>query len=131
MKEITIIEDDKVMQYLLKSQLVKHGYKVNSVIDSKEIFENDKLLNVDLIILDIMMPNMFDSSKLISIYQKIKVPIIVISSMEKDDGIYFTKKIEGECFFKKPFEHRDIINEVNALLNSKYVSKSYKKSIIN
>jgi DNA-binding response OmpR family regulator len=116
MKEITIIEDDKVTQYLLRTLLVKEGYKVNSILDGIDILENKKLLKGDLIILDIMLPNINDSSTLISLYEKLNIPIIVISSMDKYDGIYFTKKINAESFFNKPFDHREIVNEIKDIL---------------
>ena len=116
MKKVTIVEDDKITQYLLSSLLLKEGYEVNSIVDGLDIIENKNVLNSDLIILDIMMPNIYDSSSLISLYKNLNVPIIVMSSMDKSDGIYFTKKINGESFFTKPFDHRDIISEVNNLL---------------
>ncbi len=118
MKEITIIEDDKITQYLLKMLLVKEGYIVNCVIDGNEIFENESLLAVDLIIVDIMLPTIFNSAKLISLYKNIVAPIVVISSMKKFDGISFTKKINGESFFGKPFDLKEIIYEVNDLLKT-------------
>ena len=118
MKEITIIEDDRITQFLLKTLLLKEGYIVNCVMDGKEILEKKSLFSVDLVILDIMMPNMYDSAKLISVYQNITAPIIVMSSMDKSDGIYFTKKINAESYFTKPLDHRDIINEVNDILSS-------------
>ena len=116
MKKIAVVEDDKVTQYLLSSLLVKEGYKVKSISNGRDILENEKILISDLIILDIMLPNIYDSSKLISLYENLKIPIIVISSMDKYDGIYFTKKINGESYFSKPFDYRDIINEVKDLL---------------
>jgi DNA-binding response OmpR family regulator len=116
MKKIAIIEDDKVTQYLLSSLLVKEGFKVKSIIDGNEILENEKVLISDLIILDIMLPNIYDTTKLVKLYENLNIPIIVISSMDKYDGIYFTKRINGESYFSKPFDYRVIIKEVKDLL---------------
>jgi len=118
MKKITIVEDDKITQYLLKCLLIKEGYSVTSITDGQDIIENKDVLSTDLIILDIMLPNIYDSSTLIGLYKDIDAPIIVMSTMDKFDGIYFTKKINAESFFSKPLDHREVVNEVNDILNS-------------
>lgn len=117
MKKITIIEDDRITRHLLQSLLRKEGYIVHCIDDGEDLMSNVNQINADLVIADIMMPNIYDSSKLISIYQNINKPIIVISSMDTFDGVYFTKKIDGESFFPKPLDFRTIIEEVNDLLN--------------
>ena len=94
------------------------------MVNFQELLDNKSLLIVDMVIIHIKLPNNYNASKLISIYQNIIAPIIVISSMNKYDGIYFTKKIDGESFFQKPFDYRDIINEVNNLFKYYHVNKS-------
>ncbi len=113
MKTILIIEDDKVTQFLLNNAFQNQGYNTKSIHDGRDLIKNESLIQGDLIILDIMMPNIYDSSQLVALYEKISIPIIVISSMEKEDGIYFTKKIGGESFFSKPLDPNILVNEVN------------------
>jgi DNA-binding response OmpR family regulator len=116
MKKITIIEDDRVTRSLIQKLLRKEGYIVHGIEDAEDLVNNVYTINADLVIADIMMPHVYDVGKLISIYQNLDKPIIVISSMDSYDGIYFTKKINGESFFQKPLDFRDLVKEVNDLL---------------
>jgi len=120
MKKIIIIEDDKVMQFLLRNLLKDAGYSVKSIVDGSEITANNKvLLMADLIILDMMIPHLYESSQLIDIYKSLETPIIVMSSIDKEDGEYFTRKINAHTFFNKPFEPEKLLNEVNIILNKR------------
>lgn len=120
MKKITIIEDDRITRHLLQSLLRKEGYAVHCIEDGEDLINNVCKINSDLVIADIMLPDVYDVGKLISIYQNINRPIIVISSMDTYDGVYFTKKIDAESFFPKPLDFRDIVKEVNELLGKSH-----------
>lgn len=116
MKKITIIEDDRVTRLLLHKLLKKAGYIINEIDNAEDLINNVHNINADLLIVDIIMPYVYDVGKLISIYQNLDRPIIVISSMDTYDGVYFTKKINGESFFPKPIDFRGLVKEVNDLL---------------
>jgi DNA-binding response OmpR family regulator len=118
MKKIVIIEDNKVIQFLLRGLLKDAGYAVTSIFDGNEITTNKKVLIADLIILDMMIPHIYESSQLINIYKDLKTPIIVISSIDKEDGEYFTKKINARSFFNKPFNPTELVKEINFILNN-------------
>lgn len=118
MKEILIIEDDEVMQLLLRNLFSDAGYKVKSIMDGTDI--NDiNISKSDLIIVDMMIPHIYESSDLIDIYKGHQVPIIVVSSIDKEDGLYFTKKINAQAFFNKPFKSSELLKKVNSLLDTK------------
>ena len=119
MKSILIIEDDRVMQVLLRNLFIEAGYSVNSIMDGKDLIDDDEIFSTDLIIVDMMIPHLYESSDLINLYKNRKAPIIVISAIDKDDGIYFTKKINGQAFFNKPFNPKELLNTVNTLINKK------------
>ena len=69
-----------------------------------------------------MLPNIYDSSELISIYQDLEIPIIVISSIDEEDGLYFAKKINALAFFKKPIDHEKFLIKVNSVLKNSLVN---------
>ena len=107
MKEILIIEDDIVMQFLLRNLFTEAGYNIKSIMDGKDLYENKDVLSADLIILDMMIPHIYDSSDLINLYKDHKSPVVVVSSIDKEDGLYFCKKISAQAFFSKPFDSKD------------------------
>jgi DNA-binding response OmpR family regulator len=116
MKEILIIEDDIVMQFLLRNLFINEGYKVNSIMDGIDLTAHKHIDSADLIILDMMIPHVYDSSKLINLYKDHVAPIIVVSSIDKDDGLYFCKKINAQHFFNKPFKSKELLKKANSLI---------------
>jgi len=117
MKEILIIEDDIVMQFLLRNLFTEAGYTIKSIMDGKELFDNIDALSTDLIILDMMIPHIYDSSELINLYKDHEAPVVVVSSIDKEDGLYFSKKINAQAFFSKPFDSKELLHKVNSLLH--------------
>lgn len=118
MKEVLIIEDDTVMQFLLRNLFTEKGYKVNSIMDGKDITNNKHFYTADIIILDMMIPNIYEGTDLINCYKDCKSPIIVVSSIDEEDGLYFSKKINAKAFFNKPFDSKELLKKVESLLNS-------------
>ena len=53
---------------------------------------------------------------LINLYKDHKSPVVVISSIDKDDGLYFCKKINAQAFFSKPFDSKKLLKKVNSLI---------------
>jgi DNA-binding response OmpR family regulator len=118
MKQILIIEDDIVMQFLLRNLFTDAGHAVNSIMDGKDLAKHKDLKSADLIILDMMIPHVYDSSSLIELYKDNDTPIIVVSSIDEEDGLYFCKKIEAQAFFSKPFDSGKLLNKVDFLLET-------------
>ena len=93
------------MQHLLRNLFTEKGYKINSIMDGKDIVENEHLTSANIIILDMMIPHVYEGADLINCYKDIKSPIIVVSSIDEEDGLYFCKKINAQAFFNKPGNH--------------------------
>ena len=118
MKDILIIEDDIVMQFLLRNLFTDAGYRVNSIMDGKDLADHKDIQSADLIILDMMIPHVYDSSDLIDLYKDHESPIVVVSSIDKEDGLYFCKKIDAQAFFNKPFDSSELLKKVEFLLET-------------
>jgi DNA-binding response OmpR family regulator len=129
MKKIVIIEDDKVTQFLLRNLFKDAGYSVLSIMDGREIASNKELLEADLIILDMMIPHIYESSELINIYKDLETPIIVISSIDKEDGMYFTKQINAHLFIEKPLDPDALLKEVDSILNEQIKNINVNQNI--
>ena len=129
MKEILIIEDDIVMQFLLRNLFKNEGYKVNSIMDGMDLTGHKYIDTADLIIVDMMIPHVYNSTELINIYKDHISPIIVVSSIDKDDGLYFCKKINAQHFFNKPFKSTELLKKANSLLaKNEYIMDKKKLS---
>ena len=58
MFQILVVEDDASLRKLMSAALKQHGYSCHTANDGAEALDVMETTNVDLIILDVMMPNM-------------------------------------------------------------------------
>ena len=92
---ILVIEDDSSIQELIVEFLGSQGYNVDFASDGLEGISKFKQGNYDLIILDIMMPNLDGYSVCKMIRQNSKVPIIFLSALNEEENQ--VKGFELEC----------------------------------
>lgn len=122
-KKILIVDDDKDILMILEARLSKVGYKVikaNSGIDAIAIAKSEHL---DLIILDIVMPDKGGEE----IAEELKnnpmtknIPIMFLTCLyTKKEEMKQGHKIDGNVIFAKPYNPQELLKEINALLVSK------------
>ncbi len=113
---IAYIEDDQDMIDLVAIVLERHGFQVVGFVQSEGVTEEIERIKPDLILLDIMMPNV-DGFEVYHCLKKSKmlkdVPIVVISAMKKAiEEIEQEKRIMVEGVLVKPFSISDLVNIV-------------------
>ena len=130
-KSILVIEDTKSVRQILAAMLVDEGYEVVTAIDGKDGLDLAKRERPDLIILDVMLPEMngyevccrlkFDEE-----YEHI--PVILLTARRKEAD---RKKAEQTCadaYLTKPFEREALVQEIRRLLKPKKATQKTKAS---
>jgi len=121
-KTIAYIEDDSDMIDLVSLILTRHGYQVTGFTESRGILPRLESLKPELILLDLMMPNVDG----IEVYQELKsregmdeVPIIIISAMKRAlDEIEREGRIKVEACLVKPFTISELVGAVDSVIGS-------------
>ena len=108
-KKILIIDDEPDLVKMLSSRLESNGYKTISASTGVEGLQKAKEEHPDLILLDIMLPQL--SGVTIALWLKESeetksIPIIVITVVEKDELSLLFRRIEVSDYISKPFEDR-------------------------
>ena len=119
-KSILIIDDEKDICELIEFRLKKEGYLVNWTSNSLEAIGKARDFNPDLILLDIMMPEI-DGLRLCSMIkvdsQLKNTPIIFLTARtEVEDRIKGFER-GADDYITKPFDKRELIARVNAILS--------------
>jgi two-component system, OmpR family, response regulator VicR len=125
-KHILCIEDDPEMIDLIRLILSRRGFEVIGAAGGKEGLEKVRQQLPDLILLDLMMPDM-DGWE---VYQQIKadektkdIPVIVVTakaqSIDKVLGLHIAKV---DDYIAKPFSPQDILNSVDKVFGKKNLS---------
>ena len=118
-KTILIAEDSASIRKFISLALKLHGYRVILTVDGMDALEKLAQEHVDLVITDLNMPNI-DGYKLIRTirsnpdYQDL--PIIILSSLSKDEDIKEGMDAGANSYLIKPFNTKRIQYEVSKYL---------------
>lgn len=122
-KLILCIEDEQEMIDLIRLILSRHGFDVRGATGGKEGLEIVRKEHPDLILLDLMMPDM-DGWE---VYQQMKAdetikntPVIVVTakaqSIDKVLGLHIAKV---DDYISKPFSPQELLSSIDNVLNKK------------
>ncbi|MFH2103138.1 MAG: response regulator [Chloroflexota bacterium] len=123
LKRILCIEDEQEMIDLIRLILNRRGYEVHGAYGGKEGLDLIRTLKPDLILLDLMMPDM-DGWE---VYQQMKadetlreIPVIVVTakaqSIDKVLGLHIAKV---DDYIAKPFSPQELLESVEKILEKK------------
>ena len=102
-KTILIIEDEIRIRFLLKDYLLSEGFSVIEACDGEEGLKVFKNNNVDLILLDIMMPKIDGLTVLENIRTVSDIPIILLTAKSQEEDKLYGYDIGADDYVTKPF----------------------------
>lgn len=116
MKKILIVDDEKPISDIIKFNLTKEGYEIVTAFDGKEanqVFEEEK---PDLVILDLMLPEMDGLEVAKEIRKTSHIPIIMLSAKDSEFDKVIGLEIGADDYVTKPFSNRELLARVKAHL---------------
>ncbi len=115
-KKILVVDDEKNIVNIISFNLKKEGYEVLSAKDGEEGVKKAMEFLPDLILLDIMMPNMDGYEACKQIRQKSNVPIIMLTARAEEVDKVLGLELGADDYVTKPFSVRELIARVKANL---------------
>ncbi len=113
---ILIVDDDSHIREVIRFALRKAGFKTCEAGDGRQCLEEFHRCRPDLIILDILMPEMDGNEVCSEIRTLSKVPIIFLSSMDDEVDKIIGLESGGDDYVTKPFSPRELVARVKAIL---------------
>ena len=115
-KNILIVEDELRIRILLRDYFRKGGFNILEASDGEEALRNFSENNIDIVILDIMMPkiNGFDVCK--TIRSVSNIPIVLLTAREEEEDKLHGYELGADDYVTKPFSPKVLVAKVNALL---------------
>lgn len=116
-KRILLVDDEAELTEINKRYLTQAGYEVNVAHDGQEALELFQKYSIDLIITDIMMPNM-DGYDLIGEVQYLAPdqPFLFITAKTSEPDKIYSLSMGADDFITKPFSPRELVLRVNNIL---------------
>ena len=116
--KILVVDDESRIRKLLRDFLGQKGYAVIEAEDGKkaiEVFEEEGR-DIDLILLDVMMPNMDGWSTLREIRSTSDIPVIMLTARGEEHDELFGFELGVDEYITKPFSPKILVARVEALL---------------
>ena len=125
MFHILVVDDDKNTRLLFRAELENAGYTVVTATDGKEALEIMDKEHVDLVVLDIMMPNMdgYEFTRLLRESQN-NLPILMVSAKQLPADKHKGFMVGTDDYMTKPIDGEEMVYRIRALLRrAKIVSE--------
>ena len=115
-KTILIVDDEERMVSLIESYLTQEGYRVVTAENGKKALSVARREKPDLIVLDVMMPEMDGYEFMRLNQQESDSPIIMLTARVDDHEKVLGLELGADDYITKPFRPRELVARVNAVL---------------
>src|SRR6185503_16761794 len=113
---ILVVDDERNIVQLARLYLGNEGFRVEEANDGKAAIEKARTCNPDLVILDIMMPEMDGLTVCKEIRKTSNVPVIILTARGDDIDKIVGLEIGADDYVTKPFNPRELVARVKAVL---------------
>jgi CheY-like chemotaxis protein len=120
--KVLIVDDDPGIRMLLSKFLQREGFETVMAQNGLEGVEFAKKHQPDLVIMDVVMPQMdgLTAARLIKFYKPLSnVPILFLTAKDADKEIELAQEVRAEVYITKPFDVRQVIDVVRETLSGK------------
>lgn len=115
MRKILIVEDEKAISNLIYINLVQEGYQCTCAFNGKEGADFVEQNHVDLVLLDIMLPEI-NGYELLEFIKPLGIPVIFISAKGMVQDKILGLNLGADDYLEKPFQIGELIARVEAVL---------------
>jgi len=128
-KTIMVVDDEKRLVSLVESYLTQEGYRVVSANNGREALPIASREKPDLIILDLMMPEMDGYGFMREHHKEQDTPIILLTARVDDDERVIGLELGADDYITKPFRPRELVARVRAVLRRAGKSEPQAKAL--
>lgn len=126
---ILIVDDEQGIREVIKEYCLLENYEVIEAENGIEAIEKIKTNDVDIIVLDIMMPKLDGYSALKEIKEIKNIPVILLSARKEEFDKLMGFNLGSDDYLTKPFSPRELIARIKAIL--KRTNNEIDKYILN
>lgn len=115
-EKILVVDDNKEIVYSISELLKYEGYETLKAYDGMEALDIMERENVDLILLDVMMPRLNGLSALMKLREKSRIPVIILSAKTEESDKVSGLTLGADDYIEKPYNPAELIARVKAHL---------------
>ncbi len=116
-QRLLVVDDEESILTLLQFNLEQAGYDVETAMDGKSAFNKAKEGNFDLIILDLMIPELDGLEVCKQLRQnKVSTPILMLTAKDDEFDKVLGLELGADDYMTKPFSPREVVARIRAIL---------------
>ena len=124
--KVLIVDDEEGIRSVIKEYCISENFSVAEASNGIEALEALKSNDIDIIVLDIMMPKMDGYTTLKEMKKKYKIPVIILSARSEEFDKLLGFELGIDDYLTKPFSPKELIARIKAILNrNKVISDKY------
>lgn len=130
-KYILLVEDESRIREIIADYFKNEGFAVLEAEDGKQALEIIETHNVDMLILDIMMPKLDGWSVCKRVRSTSDVPIIILTAREEEEDKLLGYELGADDYVTKPFSPKVLVAKVKTLIKRMETRTGEAKDILN
>ncbi len=115
-QHLLVVDDDREIRDLVSRFLTRHGYRVTTARDGREMKQALADWNVDLIVLDLMLPGTDGLTLCRELRASSKIPVIMLTAMGEEMDRIVGLEMGADDYLPKPFNPRELLARIKAVL---------------
>ena len=117
MARILVADDEAGIRNIIKKYAVFEGYEIDEATNGMEAIELCKKEKFDLVIMDVMMPELDGFSAVREIKKASDIPVIMLSARTEEYDKLYGFDLGIDDYVTKPFSPKELMMRVNAIIN--------------
>lgn len=115
-RKILVVDDEERMVRFIRLNLEHDGFRVSEAFNGRQAVQKLRDVNPDLILLDVMMPDLDGFEVLEMIREISNVPVIMLTAKGEEDDRVRGLELGADDYVTKPFSPRELVSRARAVL---------------
>ena len=115
-RRILVVDDEERMVRFIRMNLEHDGFQVSEAFNGKQAIQKLRDVTPDLILLDVMMPDLDGFEVLETIREGSNVPVIMLTAKGEEDDRVRGLELGADDYITKPFGVRELLARIKAIL---------------
>ncbi len=115
-RRVLVVDDEERMIRFIRMNLEHDGFQVSEALNGKQAIQKLRDVNPDIILLDVMMPELNGFETLETIREISNVPVIMLTAKGEEDDRVRGLELGADDYVTKPFSPRELVSRAKAVL---------------
>ena len=115
-KRILVVDDEKKIVEIVKAYLEREGFKVTTAFNGRAALDSARRQHPDLIVLDLMLPEISGFDVCRALRKESDVPIIMLTARDETTDKIVGLELGADDYVTKPFDPKELVSRIKAVL---------------